>query len=58
MTREMCLAMDQNDSLAALREHFALPGDVIYLDGNSLGARPLSSAERAMQLVQQEWGRA
>lgn len=56
MTREMCLAMDQNDSLAALREHFALPGDVIYLDGNSLGARPLSSAERAMQLVQQEWG--
>ncbi|WP_292934346.1 hypothetical protein [Noviherbaspirillum sp.] len=38
-TRSDCLTMDAADALAGLRQQFALPEGVIYLDGNSLGAR-------------------
>jgi kynureninase len=55
-TREQCLALDATDPLAALRNDFSLPEGVIYLDGNSLGARPRQAAERARQVVEEEWG--
>ncbi|MGY8523831.1 kynureninase [Paracidovorax citrulli] len=55
-TRDQCLALDRQDSLGPLREAFALPDGVIYLDGNSLGARPRAAAARAAQVVEQEWG--
>lgn len=48
--------LDQADPLAALRNEFALPEGVIYLDGNSLGARPKASLARATQMIEQEWG--
>ena len=48
--------MDDADPLASLRGCFALPHDVIYLDGNSLGARPVVALERIQQLVAREWG--
>jgi kynureninase len=51
-----CLALDAQDPLAPLREQFELPDGVIYLDGNSLGALPRSTAQRVQQVVQQEWG--
>jgi kynureninase len=54
--RDDCLAMDGRDSLASLRNQFFLPEDVIYLDGNSLGARPRAALERARQAVEMEWG--
>ncbi len=38
------------------REEFALPAGVIYLDGNSLGARPRAAAEVARRVVAEEWG--
>ena len=56
MTREHCLALDRDDTLRHLREQFALPEGVIYLDGNSLGARPRAAAERAAAVVADEWG--
>lgn len=55
-TRNDCLALDAQDSLAPLRDQFALPEGVIYLDGNSLGARPVAALERARAVIAQEWG--
>lgn len=55
-TREQALALDAADPLRALREQFALPAGVIYLDGNSLGVLPKTTAARVQQVVTQEWG--
>ena len=55
-TLQDCQALDTQDPLRALRERFALPQDVIYLDGNSLGAQPKAAAARAAEVVTQEWG--
>lgn len=55
-TRQTCLDLDARDALAPLREAFALPEGVIYLDGNSLGARPKAALERARQVIEDEWG--
>ncbi|WP_350616858.1 kynureninase [Pseudomonas sp. HY7a-MNA-CIBAN-0227] len=55
-TRNHCLALDAQDPLAPLRKQFALPEGVIYLDGNSLGARPVAALERAQAVIAEEWG--
>ena len=55
-TRSHCQALDTQDPLAPLRSEFALPEGVIYLDGNSLGARPVAALARAQQVIAQEWG--
>ncbi|TWG86220.1 kynureninase [Cupriavidus gilardii J11] len=55
-TREQCVALDRQDVLRPFRDEFALPAGVIYLDGNSLGARPRAAAARAAQVVELEWG--
>ncbi|MBV8664920.1 MAG: kynureninase [Burkholderiaceae bacterium] len=54
--RESCQALDLADELAPLRDAFHLPEKVIYLDGNSLGARPKAALARAQEVVAQEWG--
>ena len=56
-TRQDCLALDRDDPLAPLRDAFVLPDGVIYLDGNSLGALPKTTAPRLQQVLQNEWGR-
>ncbi|MDO8177116.1 MAG: kynureninase [Undibacterium sp.] len=56
LDRNSCIALDQADPLADLRQQFSLPEGVIYLDGNSLGAMPKASAARAQQVIAQEWG--
>lgn len=55
-TREECLELDRRDPLAPFREEFVLPEGIVYLDGNSLGARPKGASERAAQVIEQEWG--
>jgi kynureninase len=54
--RAHCIALDRQDPLAPLRERFDLPQGVIYLDGNSLGARPRAALARAQEVVAREWG--
>ena len=54
--RQDCLALDAQDPLAPLRDQFALPDGVIYLDGNSLGVLPRATAARVQQVVAHEWG--
>ena len=56
MTRDEALALDAQDPLAPLREQFVLPPGVIYLDGNSLGVLPKTTAARVQQVVTHEWG--
>ncbi|NBW31849.1 MAG: kynureninase [bacterium] len=48
--------LDAKDPLASLRGRFSLPGSVIYLDGNSLGALPVGLAERLDRVIRHEWG--
>jgi kynureninase len=55
-SRDDCLALDAADPLAPLRERFDLPEGLIYLDGNSLGARPRTATARVQEVVAREWG--
>jgi kynureninase len=55
-TRNECQLLDLDDPLAAFRDEFDLPDRVIYLDGNSLGARPKAALARAQAVIAQEWG--
>ena len=47
---------DAQDPLACKRDEFALKTGQIYLDGNSLGALPKAARQRAMDVVEQQWG--
>ena len=55
-TRQDCLDRDAADALARARARFSLPDGVIYLDGNSLGALPLTVAEAVSDVVERQWG--
>ena len=56
MDRDTCLSFDRQDPLASVREEFAVPEGVIYLDGNSLGALPRQTLPRLTQVIAEEWG--
>lgn len=56
LTREDCVARDATDPLRGFKDEFAIPEGVVYLDGNSLGARPKAALARAEDVVAQEWG--
>jgi kynureninase len=49
-------ALDRADPLASLRDRFALPEGLIYLDGNSLGALPKATPSRMREVVERHWG--
>ncbi|WP_086819052.1 kynureninase [Allokutzneria sp. NRRL B-24872] len=54
---ERARELDATDPLASCRKLFDLDDSVVYLDGNSLGAPPLSVAERMEDVVRNQWGR-
>ncbi len=56
-SRSACVALDASDPIRHLRDDFALPEGIVYLDGNSLGVRPKAAARRAAEVVEVEWGR-
>ncbi|MET8247317.1 kynureninase [Streptomyces sp. NPDC005202] len=47
--------LDAEDELAALRDRFVLD-EVVYLDGNSLGALPVTVPDRVADVVRRQWG--
>ncbi|MBK8617371.1 MAG: kynureninase [Anaerolineales bacterium] len=52
------LQLDAQDELASFREAFIITDpNLIYLDGNSLGRTPRVAAEKAKQIVDEQWGR-
>lgn len=48
---------DENDKLKHFRSRFDLPENLIYLDGNSLGALPHETKKRMEEVLLDEWGR-
>ncbi len=56
MTLEDARQLDASDPLAFARVRFALPEGIIYLDGNSLGALPVTTAERLRDVTERQWG--
>jgi len=55
ITRADCVALDQRDELAPLREEFRLNEGEIYLDGNSLGPVTGASSRRVNEVIDDEW---
>ena len=51
-----CRALDARDPMARLRDRFALPEGIIYLDGNSLGALPKATEARVRDVITRQWG--
>ena len=47
--------LDKHDLLAPIAERFALPEDVVYLDGNSLGPVTHAAKQRAREVVEGQW---
>ncbi len=56
MTLDQARALDHADPLRGLRSRFALPQGIIYLDGNSLGALPTTTAKRMVETIESQWG--
>lgn len=56
ITFEQCQQWDAEDELANLKSQFDLPQGFIYLDGNSLGAKPIKAMDCAQQVINQQWG--
>ena len=56
MSLDEARLLDTNDPLAFARERFRLPNSVIYLDGNSLGARPAGAPAALAKTAERQWG--
>ena len=56
LTREDFIKLDTLDPIKKVREEFALPKDVIYFDGNSLGPLPKNTIKSLDSVIQREWG--
>ncbi|MGI8532240.1 MAG: kynureninase [Geodermatophilaceae bacterium] len=56
--REQAQALDRADPLASFRDQVVRADDgLVYLDGNSLGRLPATTARRLAEAVDDQWGR-
>ena len=56
LTREDFIKLDTLDPIKKVREEFALPKDIIYFDGNSLGPLSKNTIKSLDSVIQREWG--
>jgi len=56
VTADEAQALDASDALGFARGRFSLPGGVIYLDGNSLGALPAAAPAALANTAERQWG--
>ena len=56
ITLENCIAFDAKDPLAECKDRFLIKDNLIYLDGNSLGAMPKTTMEEVSTALHNEWG--
>ena len=56
ISREDCISLDRQDPLREYRDRFQIPEDLIYLDGNSLGALPKHTPQNLSRVIEREWG--
>ena len=56
LTEASAAALDAADPVGPARAGFTLSEEVIYLDGNSLGALPKATPARVAEVVAEEWG--
>lgn len=56
LTEAAARKLDAADPLRDLRRQFTLPDDIIYLDGNSLGALPAATPALLDCVARQQWG--
>ncbi len=55
-SRGRAIELDAADPLRGFRRRFVIPDDVVYLDGNSLGALPAATPDRLQEAVMGQWG--
>jgi len=58
LDRAGCEALDRADPLARRRDAFAIPPDLVYLVGHSLGPLPRQVPQRVARVVAEEWGKS
>jgi len=56
VTLEEARRLDAADPLAFARARFTLPENIVYLDGNSLGALPAAASAALRQVTDRQWG--
>jgi kynureninase len=55
-SQESAVELDAADPLRGFRSRFLIPDDIVYLDGNSLGALPRETVNRLSHVLEEQWG--
>ena len=56
MTADEAKRLDASDPLAFARQRFSISDDIVYLDGNSLGALPRAAPAALATTAERQWG--